>query len=76
MLLRRALLLLSVTAASLACSAAPQLVVCEQAEARVAILDSDVDWSDPDAVQWEWRARETESLPEQARAWFEHPTDA
>ena len=76
MLLRRALLLLSVTAAALACSAAPQLIVCEQAEARVAILDSDVDWSDPEAVQWEWRARETENLSEEARAWFEHPTDA
>ncbi|MCH2101412.1 MAG: DUF6528 family protein [Planctomycetes bacterium] len=76
MRIRRALLLLSITAASLACSTAPQLVVCEQAEARVAILNAEADWSDPEAMLWEWRARESKSLPADARTWFEYPTDA
>ena len=76
MLLRRALLLFSVTGALLACSASPQLVICEQAEARVVLMDTETDWSDPEAVQWEWRARENPSLTEEQRAWFEHPTDA
>jgi hypothetical protein len=60
----------------MACSSAPQIVICEQAQARVVILDAEADWNDPEALAWEWRARETTTLAEAERAWFEHPTDA
>jgi hypothetical protein len=60
----------------MACSSGPQIVICEQAQARIVILDADADWNTPEALTWEWRARETESLAEAERAWFEHPTDA
>lgn len=59
-----------------ACSSGPQIVICEQAQARIVILDAEADWNDPAAVAWEWRTRDTESLNEEERAWFEHPTDA
>ncbi|MAW60132.1 MAG: hypothetical protein CMJ94_04775 [Planctomycetes bacterium] len=59
-----------------ACSAGPQLIVCDQAEARIAILAAESDWSEPEAVQWEWRARETASLAAAEREWFENPTEA
>jgi len=59
-----------------ACSSGPQIVICEQAQARIAILEAEADWKDPDALVWEWRARESESLDAEERDWFEHPTDA
>jgi hypothetical protein len=67
---------LALAGCSLACSSGPQIVICEQAEARIAILDAESEWSDPEALVWEWRARETASLDQKERAWFEHPTDA
>lgn len=60
----------------LAACSGPGLVICDQSEARVAILDASEDWSKDEAITWEWRARETDGLPEEARPWFEHPTDA
>lgn len=75
MAIRAWLALLFLASLLVSCSS-PQIVICEQAQARIAILDADADWRHPDALVWEWRAREAQGLSAEARTWFEHPTDA
>jgi len=59
------------------CSAGPQVIVCEQAEHRIALMSAEVeDWSQPEALTWEWRALEAPQLSEEQRQWFTNPTDA
>ncbi len=64
--------------AGLVGSAEPRRAVlaCEQARARVVILDPEIDWGDAGALLWEWKAAEDPVIPEAHRKWFSHPSDA
>jgi uncharacterized protein DUF6528 len=62
--------------AILAACSGPRIMICDQAQARVALMDSGTDWSDPDAILWQWTAADSPSIPTEERAWFDHPTDA
>jgi len=54
----------------------PLVLACEQAGARIVLLDSARDWSDPGAIVWAWSAKDDPAIPEDHVAWFSFPSDA
>lgn len=52
------------------------LVACEQSQHRVVVLDTEADGSKPEAIVWQWTARDDEGVDEAHHGWFSHPSDA
>jgi uncharacterized protein DUF6528 len=62
--------------ATLGACAQPRIMICDQALARVALMDANADWSNPEAILWQWQAEDSPSIAVEQREWFRHPTDA
>ncbi len=60
----------------LAACSGPRIMLCEQSEHRLALLEADADWNDPDALVWQWQPSDSPAIDEDHHAWFRHPTDA
>jgi hypothetical protein len=60
----------------LAACSGPRIMLCEQSQHRLALIEADADWSDPDALAWQWQAADSPEIKPEHRAWFRHPTDA
>ncbi len=72
---RSRLLLLGLLPLLVACST-HRIILCEQAEHRLLLMNADPQWSDAEAVEWEWRAADSAEILEEERAWFQHPDEA
>jgi len=62
--------------AGLASCSSSYIMICDQAQARVVLLDAKADWSNAEAVVWQWQAADSPAIASDQQKWFEHPTDA
>lgn len=54
----------------------PFILACEQAQARIVLLDARADWSDDDAIVWQWQASHDAHIAPEHHSWFSNPSDA
>jgi len=54
----------------------PFILACEQAQARLVLLDSRADWNDDDAIVWQWQASHDAHIAPEHHSWFSNPSDA
>ncbi|MCP4642562.1 MAG: hypothetical protein GY851_19110, partial [bacterium] len=52
------------------------IICCEQAEARVLLLDVDADWNEEAEVLWSWSAKDCPDMSARQAKWFHCLTDA
>lgn len=60
----------------LAACSGPRIMLCEQAEHRLALVEADADWADPEAIVWQWQPADSPAIKPDHHSWFRHPTDA
>lgn len=54
----------------------PFILACEQAQARIVLLDARADWNDDDAIVWQWQASSDDAIAPEHHSWFSNPSDA
>lgn len=59
-----------------AASSRAQIIACEQAKARLLLLDANADWAREAAVVWSWSAAEAPDLTKEQARLFGYPSDA
>ncbi len=54
----------------------PFILACEQASARIILIDAQADWNDDDAIVWQWQASNDAHIAPEHHSWFSNPSDA
>ena len=67
--------LVTFTTGAFAAEKSPSIVCGDQAEHRVLLLDSSMDWHDPDAIRWEWSGIGNPQVKPEHQSWFRAPTE-
>ncbi len=54
----------------------PGAIMCgEQKSGRLLLMDAEADWSDPDAILWQWSAAQSPDIINAHKGWFALPTE-